>query len=1165
MRWSPRWRSSAPARIVFNSAALTSLGGIRVADCSPRCARTRALQGISYGVSSRGSCVAYPRIYAWTALRFNDEMSGAPRPSQAVRIRVLLSMCAALLSARIAFALDPAVDVSRCWHPGLAVFAVASLISLCWYFLQTIRTTGKRVEMAQRPIAVVLAGGLVASLFIAPLHAQSIPPQYVTRVWHTEQGLPQNSVNAMLQDRHGYLWVGTFGGLARFDGERFTLFDSANTPGFGSNEIVSLYESRSGVLWIGTVDGGLIRLQDGVATTYTERDGLPNSWVTSIRGDAEGKVWINTAQGGVAHFVGTKLEAYPTHRGKAVREFFLQARDGSMWFRCGQDVVRFASDGSVATLHSIKPTVFLVHEARDGSVWIVLRDQYRLVRYYQGLFSDVPLPSLGRRVLTVELLLYSFAMTEDADGELLLRTPAGLSRIVDGRLSPPEALPLPANAGELLKVRSLLVDREGNLWVGTIGRGLVRLRRAPLTAYGKDEGLSDSNFSSVFQDREGRIWLGGDLLYWFDGRRFHLVPGVADVLAIAQTRDGDLWFGGYGGLYRLRSGVLSHFKVEAPAVKTIFEDREGTLWIGALTEDRPGGLYRFREGKLEQVPGISDVRAIAEDQDGGLWLGGLEGLRYTHGSKTVSYDQKQGLSSKTVYDIHQDSTGTLWIATYGGGLNRLRDGRLKAITTKDGLPDDLLLGMLEDGEGNLWLSSNQCVFHLSLKELNDFADGRISSVLPITYGVAEGMRSTESNGGSPGGWKTNDGRIWFPTLRGVVAIDPGAGNRLPPPVMVEEAWANKLALARHGRTSVPPGNNTLDFRFTAPSFSAPEKLRFKYRLEPFDKDWVETGTHRTAHYTNMDPGEYSFHVVAANNYGIWSEQEASVRFVLLPHFYQTHWFGALCAALFLALLWAAYQLRVRQLHRQFNMRLEERVGERTRIARDLHDTLLQSFQGTMLHFQTGINLLPEQPTEPRTVEARKTLDKAMRQAKHAIVEGREAIQGLRSPVVEINDLALAMRTLGEELTANANSVDFQVQVEGKPRNLHPILRDEVYRITGEAMRNAFRHADAKRIEVEIYYDKRRVRVRVRDDGKGIDPKLLSADGREGHFGLRGMRERAKLMGGKLTVWSELDAGTEVELSISASHAYTAPTEGHRIRLTERFFAKLSGRSTVKKS
>jgi len=983
------------------------------------------------------------------------------------------------------------------------------------------------------------AVSLLANFSIAPVHAQSTPTQYVTRVWHTEEGLPQNSVNAMLQDHRGYIWIGTFGGLARFDGARFTLFNSANTPGFGSDQIVSLYESRSGALWIGTVDGGLIRLQDGVATTYTESDGLPNRWVTSIRGDREGNVWINTSNGGVAHFIGTRLEAYPTHNGKAVREFFLQARDGSMWFRCGQDVVRFAADGSIATLHSTNPSVFLVHEARDGSVWVAFRDQYRLVRYYQGVFADVPLPSVKRRELTSDLLLYSFAMTEDADGELLLRTPAGLSRIANGRLSPPEALPLPANAGELLKVRSLFVGREGNLWVGTIGRGLIRLRRAPLTAYGKDEGLSDSNFSSVFQDREGRIWLGGDLLYCFDGQRFHLVPGVADVLAIAQTRDGDLWFGGYGGLHRLRSGVLSHFNVDAPAVKIIFQDREGTLWIGALTEDRPGGLYRFREGILEQVPGISDVRAIAEDRDGGLWLGGLAGLRYIRGGKIVTYDRKQGLSSNSVYDIHQDSTGTLWVATYGGGLNRFRDGRFKAITTQDGLPDNLLLGLLEDGEGNLWFSSNQSVFRLSLKELNDFADGKISFLSPVSYGAAEGMRSTESNGGSPGGWITRDGRIWFPTLRGVVAIDPTAGNRFPPPVVLEEAWANKLPLAGKGRTSVPPGNNTFDFRFTALSFSAPEKLHFKYRLEPFDKDWVDARTHHTAHYTNMDPGEYSFHVLAANNFGIWSDQEASVRFALRPHFYQTNWFRALCAASILILLWGGHQFRVRQLAHQFNMRLEERVAERTRVARDLHDTLLQSFQALLPSLQAGINMLATRPAD-----ARKVLEATVDHASQAIAEGRDAVQGLRMSTVEKNDLSVAIRTIGEELASAASSEpspNFNVVVEGASRNLHPILRDEVYRLATEALRNAFRHAAAQNIEVEIRYDEKYFRLRVRDDGKGIPSDVLSGDGREGHYGLPGMRERAKLVGGKLAIWSEMDGGTEIELNIPGARAYVKST------------------------
>jgi len=299
--------------------------------------------------------------------------------------------------------------------------------------------------------------------------------------------------------------------------------------------------------------------------------------------------------------------------------------------------------------------------------------------------------------------------------------------------------------------------------------------------------------------------------------------------------------------------------------------------------------------------------------------------------------------------------------------------------------------------------------------------------------------------------------------------------------------------------------------------------------------------------------------MASNNSGLWNEAGETLEFSVDPAYYQTNWFRASCVAALLVLLWALYQLRLRQLAHQFNMRLEERVGERTRIARDLHDTLLQSFHGILLHFQAGINLLPEDAAEKRTEEARKTLEKAMHQAKHAIIEGREAIQGLRSSVVETNDLAMAMRTLGEELAANSNSVEFQVHVGGAPRNLHPILRDEVYRITGEAMRNAFRHADPQRIEVEIHYDERQLRVLVRDNGKGIDPKLISDDGREGHFGLRGMRERTKLVGGKLTVWSEREAGTEVELRIPAARAYTLTSDGKQMGIAEKFLAKVSGR------
>jgi PAS domain S-box-containing protein len=728
----------------------------------------------------------------------------------------------------------------------------------------------------------------------------------------------------MLQDRKGYLWMGTFGGLARFDSARFKVFASADTPGFSSGRILSLYESRSGELWVGTLDGDLIRLHDGTATPYRERDGLPSSFVSSVRGDADGNVWVNTSRG-VARFAGPKLEPYASHRGTTVTEFYLQARDGSMWFHSGTDIVRFGTDGSVATLAVRKATGFLVNEARDGSVWIAFNDRPRLVRYHRGVFSAVELPPIGRSDFAgVNPKQGVLTMAKDTDGELLLLTPGGIVRVVNGSLNPLERLAVPATVRDLPKVRALLVDREGNRWVGTDGTGLLRFRRAPLTAYGKQEGLSDSSFSAVFQDRQGRIWLGGESLYLFDGWRFYLSPGLVSIRAIAQTREGDLWFGGYGGLHRLRSGVLSHFSVDAPAVRVIYEDRQGALWIGAGAEERPGGLYRFRDGKLDPFPGISDARQIIEDQDGGLWVGGIEGVFYARDGRTF---RKQGLPGY-IADIHQDSTGTIWLAGYGGGLLRLRDGQLKVITIKDGLPNNMLLGIREDGNGHLWLSSNQNIYRLSLDELNNLADGKTTSISYVSFGLAEGMRSSECNGGSPSLWRATDGRVWFPTQRGVVAIDPNAGDRVPPPVVLEEARANAVTLGRDGVTAVRPGNNTLDFSFTALSFSAPEKVRFKYRLEPYDKNWVNAGTQRAVRYTNMAPGEYSFHVIAANSYGIWNDQGESVRFMLQPQFYQTRWFYLLAAAGLVLCACGAYRLRIRQL-RAREAQLEQLVDSRT--------------------------------------------------------------------------------------------------------------------------------------------------------------------------------------------------------------------------------------------
>jgi signal transduction histidine kinase len=488
------------------------------------------------------------------------------------------------------------------------------------------------------------------------------------------------------------------------------------------------------------------------------------------------------------------------------------------------------------------------------------------------------------------------------------------------------------------------------------------------------------------------------------------------------------------------------------------------------------------------------------------------------------------------------------------------------------LPCDKVHWAIEDDARSFWLFMDCGLVRVARAELDAWAaavdkggDSK-QTIQATTFDNSDGVRTSPVAGScSPQVTKSSDGKLWFLPMDGVSIIDPRhlPFNKLPPPVHVEQITADRktydVASDISGRLPLPPLVRDLEIDYTALSLVAPEKVLFRYKLEGWDRDWQEAGNRRQAFYTNLSPRKYRFRVMACNNSGVWNEAGTFLDFSVAPAYYQTIWFRSLCVAAFLALLWGLYQFRLHQLQQRFNAGLEARVNERTRIARELHDTLLQSFHGLLLKFQAAAYLLPKRPDE-----ALKTLESTIDQAAAAITEGRNAVQGLRSSTKVTNDLACAITTLGTELAgseSNPNAAEFHVEVEGTSRDLHPILRDEVYRIAGEALRNAFKHAQAKRIEVEIRYDERQLRLRVRDDGKGIDAKHLNEDGRPGHYGLRGMRERAKLMGGKLAVWSEVDSGAEVELRIPASRAYETSPVRRRSWLAE----KLTGKDTGMKS
>lgn len=595
-------------------------------------------------------------------------------------------------------------------------------------------------------------------------------------------------------------------------------------------------------------------------------------------------------------------------------------------------------------------------------------------------------------------------------------------------------------------------------------------------------------------------------------------------------------------------------------IHSIVGDGAGNLW---LNHDQ-GLIHLVAGDPVAPIPwsqlGIReyDWSLLADSARGGLWLGLGGGLEYfKDGQVRAAYSIADGLGEGRVAGLQLDPDGTVWAATEGG-LSRLKDGRIATLTSRNGLPCDNIQSVMEDDDHSFWMYTACGLVRVARSELDAWAADSKRVIRAAVFDNSDGVRARANvvSGYSPRVSKSVDGKLWFvANNNGVSVIDPHqlSMNQLPPPVHIEQIiaggrtyWQNLLGAAS-SNPRLPALVRDLQIDYTALSFAAPEKVQFRYKLEGWDRDWQAAGTRRQAFYSNLPPRNYRFRVMACNNSGVWNEAGDSFDFSILPAYYQTTWFAVTCGAAFLALLAALYQLRLHYLARQFSMRLEERVNERTRIARELHDTLLQSFQGVLLKFNAVTYLYPDRPAE-----ARETLQTAIEQARDAITEGRDAVQGLRSSTVIANDLARSIGILGEALAAEqpeANRPGFRVLVEGSPRNLVPILRDEVYRIAGEALRNAFRHAHARQIEVEIRYGQRELRLRVRDDGKGIEPKVLESHGRTGHYGLPGVRERARLMNAKLVVWSELESGTEIELTISASAAYEKSSGARRWTLS----------------
>ena len=798
-----------------------------------------------------------------------------------------------------------------------------------------------------RLLAVAGAAGLLWLAGADPTFADIGPalrsPRAATPQWHRfgswrqAEGLPQDTIYDILQSRDGYLWMGTRGGLVRFDGVEFTTFHDGDPDRLKDNEVWSLAEGLDGSIWAGTYGGGVSRYKDGRFTVYTQQQGLINDYVSVVVADRDGAIWFGTERG-LSRFHDGRFTNHSLGDGSnspAVRGLFLDT-DGTLWIGTNHAGIHRLKDGKIETPHFEGPP-------RTDEVRWFWRDarQTLWIGTYDGLL----------RLSDGRLTLYTVAdglssarirkLAGDAGGMWIV-SDRGLDRMTwDGDRPRFEAVMKSVDVG------GLCLDREGSLWVGSFIEGLTRLREGVVTTYTPEHGLLDYYVGTVLEDSGGRVWIGTrrGLNSLHEGRiAAHDEIPRKNVFALAEDRQGRVWIGTELGLFRSKERAtcpgcrpsfvpVRHPTIERLHVRDLFEDRDGGMWVGLHQQ----GLVRFAGEAVETyttAEGLSNnaIRAIGQDRAGAMWIGTRGGgLNRLEGRRFTAFTTKDGLAGDGVQALHIDSDGVMWIATRQG-LSRRKDGRFTSFTVNHGLFANYSYAVLEDDAGYLWMESARGVFRVPKQQLNDVAEGRIARVHSEAFGVEHGFRCTVGVAGtSPAGFRGRDGLLWFGTNAGLSVVDPKrlAPNPLPPPVHIERVAVDDRPFDVWGRIAAPPGRGDVAFKYAGLSFLAPEKMRFRYRLEGYDRDWIEAGPRRVAYYTNIPPGRYRFRVIASNNDGVWNETGAAADLELAPHFHQTRWFLGLCVAA-IALIGAASQRwRVRRLkasERELSRRVEESLS-----------------------------------------------------------------------------------------------------------------------------------------------------------------------------------------------------------------------------------------------
>ena len=988
---------------------------------------------------------------------------------------------------------------------------------------------------------------LVSSfMFFSSSSRGSEPPKHISQYGHTawrlEDGYFQSSPQAIAQTADGYLWLGTPTGTLRFDGVRFTPFTIPTNKNVLSNTI-SLLGASDGSLWLGT-GGGLVRSYKGNVTLYPEVTGH----IDAIVEDHNHEIWVARAH------VGAHASPICEIRGDSA-------------------VCHGAAEG-IATPYAVS-----IAEASDHTLWVAHSNS--LSHWSAGVATTVNIPGLNQR-----LGLSGIGSTlANSDGSLWIGMNSlgeglGLERESEGRFS---SLHLPGFDSEQIAATALLHDTDGALWVGTLSEGLYRLKSGVADHFGSVDGLSSDTVYSLFQDKEGNVWVatsaGIDRFRSLRVTTFSPRDGLAagSTSAVAATQAGTIWVGNEGALDRITGNTVMSIRKKngfpGESVTSLVEDRNGLLWVGidnglatydgehfsSITADKgtPLGIIRsivqdahfedmyalaIRDAHehllrirnrhvIADVGGVDAERSstIAADPGGGVFVGLTGGrLRHWDGDR-FSTIHEGGNDHAGNNAMIVDSDGTIWGAS-DYGLLGTKAGMLTVLDKARGLPCSVVEQVIEDNRGSLWLHMPCGLVIISRDEVRAFwaEPGHTINVRTLT--VFDGYFSGPSSF-TPGMSLGNDGRVWFVNGQVVQVVDPEtlSSNTFQPPVHVEQIMADLIPYVPSETVRLPPLIRNLRIDYTGLSFSVPQKVMFRYRLAGFDQAWQEAGNRRQAFYNNLRPGRYVFQVVASNTDGVWGKSGDSITILVAPAFYQTTWFGLLAIACCLVLLYLIYLARLRFVTTQVQTRIMDRLGERERIARDLHDTFFQAIQGLLLKFNTGTSQLrKDDPARAMFVATLEESDRAM-------LEGRALLLDLRA-TMDTAELAALFAQAGEDLQ-DVHIAVFKVTVLGQSRPLHPLTATEIYRIGKEALHNAFRHSDASHIEIELEYGSDALKLRVRDDGSGIDEKIMQDGMRKGHWGLPGMHERATNIGGRLNVWSGKDEGTEIEISVPAADAF----------------------------